>query len=257
MKTYQTPTGCAGSDQINAMEESVNAQLEQMFHQIAKRNVLDYGVGRTTTTNFAGADPLRLDAQKRECDGSTVFHAGRALELALHVVYARGADRILGREYPGVSGHQIKKDRKSHSLAGLYCRIVKDLKGRNMVDAFGDVYQHALHTGVVDLFLDEKLVRSVHLAEDTPFRETKIVKMVDGAEMTLDHSFHHLGVEQTLGFMEMSHETFEDFLQKADSVYYAERVPRGRTCGGRTTVLGTTSTDDRMSSSAPSFSLVL
>ena len=39
--------------------------------------------------------------------------------------------------------------------------------------------------------------------------------------MTLDHSFHHLGVEQTLGFMEMSHETFEDFLQKADSVYYA------------------------------------
>ena len=33
MKMYQTPTGCAGADQVNAMEESVNTQLEQMFHQ--------------------------------------------------------------------------------------------------------------------------------------------------------------------------------------------------------------------------------
>lgn len=102
MKTYQTPPGRAGADQINAMEESVNTQLEQMFHQAAKRNTLDYGVGRTTMISGGADDTLRLDAQKRECDGSIVFHAGRALELALHVVYARGADRIMDSMYHSV-----------------------------------------------------------------------------------------------------------------------------------------------------------
>ena len=216
MKTYQTPTGRAGSDQVNAMEESVNAHLEQMFDQIAKRNVLDYGVGRTTA-NSPGADTtLRLDAQRRECDASIVFHAGRALELALHIVYARGADQILGK---------IDKDRVSHNLADVYDRIVKDLNGRNMVDAFEDVYQRALHTGVVALLVDEELVSSFHLGDDIPFREIRMDRIVDGAEMTLDHSPNLLEAlmgptKQTSGFMGMSHKTFEDFLQKSDSVYY-------------------------------------
>ena len=227
MKTFVKPRGkSAGSDQIDAMEESVNTQLEQMFDQVAKRNALDYGVGRTTM-NFGGVDNiLRLDAQKRECNSSIVFHAGRALELALHVVYARGADRILGREYPGVPKVQIKKDRKNHNLADLRCLIVRDLKERPMVDALEDVYQRALHTGVVDLFVNEELVWSFHLPDDTPFSETTVAKIVSGAEMTLDHSLNPLGA--TIGpkdpmsdFTRMPHETFEDFLGKADSVYYA------------------------------------
>ena len=226
MKMYQTPTGCAGADQVNAMEESVNTQLEQMFHQAAKRNVLDYGVGRTTMASGGADDTLRLDAQKRECDGSIVFHAGRALELALHVVYARVTDHILGRDYPGASKSRIKKDRQSHHLVQLRRLIVENLKGRKMTDTIEDVYQRALHTGVIDLFLDGNLVRSVHLVDDTPFRETKVAKMVDGAEMTLDHSLTPLGQppaprDQISDFMEMSHETFEDFLEKTDSVYYA------------------------------------
>ena len=188
MKTYQTPTGRAGADQVNAMEESVNAHLEQMFHQVAKKNLLDYGVGRTTKKSGAVGDGLRLDAQRRECEGSIVFHAGRALELALHVVYARGADRILSRDYPGASKRRIKKDRQNHDLARLHRLIVGNLTGREMAVALEDVYQHALHEGVIDLFLDGKFVRSVHLVDDTPFRETKVAKMADGAEMTLDHS---------------------------------------------------------------------
>lgn len=227
MKTYQTPPGRAGADQINAMEESVNSHLEQMFHQAAKRNTLDYGVGRTTMISGGADDTLRLDAQKRECDSSIVFHAGRALELALHVVYARGSDRILGRDFPGASKSRIQKDRRSHNLAALHCLIVKDLKGRPMTDVLEDVYQRALHTGVVDLFVDEELlVGSFHLGDDTPFREAKMARIVDGSEMTLDHSKDPLGWRLGGGrdpisdFMRMSHETFEDFLQKADSVYY-------------------------------------
>ena len=236
MKMYQTPTGCTGSDQVNAMEESVNTQLEQMFHQAAKRNALDYGVGRTTMTSGGAGDTLRLDAQKRECDGTIVFHAGRALELALHIVYARGADRILGRKHPSASKDQtkkIEKDRKTHSLVSLRCRIVNDLKERKMADALEDVYQRALHTGVVDLFVNEELVWSFYHPDDTPFIETKVAKMVSGAEMTLDHSLNPLGAtigpkDQTSHFMEMSQETFEDFLQKADSVYYAEDSSKGK-----------------------------
>ena len=231
MKTYRTPIGCAGSDQVNAMEESVNAQLEQMFHQAAKRNGLDYGVGRTSTKSGRVDDDLRLDAQRRECEGNIVFHAGRALELALHVVYARGADRILGRDYPGASKSRIKKDRESHHLARLHRVIVGNLKGRKMTAAFEDVYQRALHTGVIDLFLDGKFVRSVYLVEDTPFRVKEIGKMADGAEMTVDHSLSPVGQPPRPGdeisdFVAMPHETFEDFLEKADSVYYARENMR-------------------------------
>ena len=99
MKFGETPRGCAGADQVNALDESINAQIEAMFTQVAKRRILEYGVGRTTMTR-SGADAQRLDAQRRECDGSIMFHAGRAMELALHVLYARGMDRILGARLP-------------------------------------------------------------------------------------------------------------------------------------------------------------
>ena len=87
---------------MNAPEESIQAQLEEMFMQAANRRILQYGVGRTTMTRN-GADVQRLDAQRRKCDGSIVLHAARAMELALHVLYARGMDRILGRDYPGAN----------------------------------------------------------------------------------------------------------------------------------------------------------
>ena len=64
MKAFVKPREkSAGSDQIDAMEESVNTQLEQMFGQVAKRNALDCGCGRTTM-NFGGVDNiLRLDTE--------------------------------------------------------------------------------------------------------------------------------------------------------------------------------------------------
>ena len=104
MLWFATPQGEAGADQVDAMEESIQAAIEQMFWQLAKRDTLSFGVGRTATKSSGNPDrDGRLDAQKRECDGLIVFHAGKALETSLQLIYAKINNRILAREYPGVS----------------------------------------------------------------------------------------------------------------------------------------------------------
>ena len=224
MMTFYTPKGKAGSDQLLAMEESVNTQLEQMFQLHTKLNVLTYGIGRTTlTTEYGSEATIRRDAQRNACDDGIVFHAGRAIELAMSIVYARGVDRILGREYPDVSVTQMKRDRASHCLHSLYQRIRQDLSAHNMVDAFEDIYQQALHEGIVDVVLDEKVISSVLLRQDSPFWEVRNSKIMDGAELTLDHSkFDDLFtfLDGTSKFMQIPADTFEQFLAKADALYY-------------------------------------
>ena len=229
MRFSETPRGHAGADQVNALEESIQAQLEKMFTRVAKRRSLEYGVGRTTITG-GGADIQRLEAQKRECDGSAVFHAGRAMELALHVLYARGMDRILGRDYPGADPKQIQKDRKGHGLGKVYRRIVGEFEGRNMKDALEHVYQKALHRGLVDIRVDGERVGMFCRPEDLPFRETATSRISDGTEMTLDH----VGVEGLFiaqrgsEFSEMREDTFENFLTKADQSYYERDMPNAK-----------------------------
>ena len=225
MRIFRTPRGCAGADQLNAMEESINTQLEEMFIQVAKSNMLAHGVGRTTMAGDGADGILRLDSQKRECDGNIVFHAARALELALHVLYARGMDRVLGREYPGVSREQITEiDRKSHSLASVYKLIVDEFEGRNMQDALEHRYQHVLHSGVVDVFVDGKHAGAFSTAENVPFREVKMSRLVDGAELTLDHMEELTDLmnpeTKVSKFVEMPEDTFGNFLKKADAAYY-------------------------------------
>lgn len=227
MQYFKTPVGRAGTDQLSAMEESIQFQLEQMFFQLAKKNALENGVGRSARASGSADDNMRLDAQRRECDGCIAFHAGRALELAFHVLYARGADRIIGREYPGTSeseSKRIKGERRGHSLFDLYCRITAELSDRSISEALDDVYQRALHRGVVDIRVDDKKLGSLFITEDVPFRETTIARMMDGAEMTLDHLKDHgdliVPTESTSDFSKMPYKTFVEFLQKADSVYY-------------------------------------
>ena len=227
MQMFQTPEGKAGSDQVDSMIESVHAEIEQMFDQSAKGKTLEFGVGRTTAYSTAPDVKIQLDAQKRECEAQIVFHAGRALELALQIIYARGTDRILGREYPGIDRKQMQKDTKKHELTWLYNKILRELSSRNMKDGFEDVYQHALHSGVVDLYLGETLLDSFYWPENEPFREGVQARITDGAEMTLDHSSitdvmrallsRGIGESQ---FDHMPYDTFEEFLKKADAVYY-------------------------------------
>ena len=183
------------------------------------------------------------------------FFGGRALELALHVMYARGADRILGREYPGAEKEQIDKERKSHDLFSLYRRICALRQDSNIKVALDNVYQRALHKGICDIVtIDGVQLYSYHMSEEYPFREESIAKLVDGAEMTLDHldGFSELigPLETTSTFMKMPYKTFEEFLHKADAVYYDSDFLEitgmlvAKTCGGNTIVSEITSMGD-------------
>lgn len=224
--TFETPVGRAGWDQIYGMTESVHAELEQMFWQRAKLDALLHGVGRTVYCDSAGDAKVRLDAQKRECQAQITFHAGRALELAMQIVYACGADRIIGRAYPGIDKKELQKDRASHELSLLFRRIVNDLTGRNMCDAFEDIYQEALHKGVTDLYVDDELHGSYLLDDDEPFVLGNNRSVIDGAEMTLDHADWgrslSSGSKEISEFQQMPLHTFSDFLKKTDAVYYAD-----------------------------------
>ena len=232
MTTFHTPTGSAGSDQVDSMEESVNAHLEQMFYQRAKQEILSFGVGRTTMKSQDSGSGHRLEAQKRECDGQMMFHAGRALELSMHIVYARGKDRIMGRGYPGAT-KQLKDDfRGGHNLLELYNKIVRELGKPNLDKAFEDRYQHALHKGITDIYVDDRFLTSIFLQGECPFIERSSSRMADGEEHTMDHStfpdlFSH--PNGTSDFAQIPLDTFEKFLSKADAVYYEDDIPgRGK-----------------------------
>ena len=232
METFPTPSGKAGWDQLHAMTESVQSELEQMFSQRAKLDSLTFSVGRTADRGGSADDKVMLDAQMRECQAQAAFHAGRALELAMHIVYACGTDRIMGREYPSADtsklGKQMDKDRKSHNLAGLLDKIVEAMSDRRMREAIEEVYQEALHKGVVDLYLDGKLIWSFFQEDDAPFAERSMNRILDGAEMTLDHTHGSLLFGDPSGepskFKKMPIGTFGEFLRKADSFYYESDV---------------------------------
>ncbi len=226
MLTFETPSGRAGWDQVYGMMESVHAELEQMFWQRAKLDTMSHGVGRTVYSDSPGDGKVRLDAQTRECQAQMTFHAGRALELAMQVVYACGVDRIMGRAYPGIDKQELRKDRNSHKLSQLYRRITSEFTGRNMCDALEEVYKEALHKGVTDLYLDDELHNSYLLDDDQPFIVDNKRSVIDGAEMTLDYA--GLGRSLSSGRKEISQfeqlplQTFCEFLKKADAVYYAD-----------------------------------
>ena len=229
MRTYHKPVGQeVGEDQLQGMEEAINGHIERMFLQVAKRSTLDFGVGRTTTK--ANSQDTRLDSQRRDCDAGTMFHAGRALEVALHLVYARGMNRIMWREYPGATKDDLKEDRNmNHELRAIYKRIIDELDGRDMESALEIAYQRALHKGVIDVSLDDKLIASFMLAKDTPFAEARILEMSDGVEYTSDHMDGPFDMifprEATPSkFSQMPYATFEQFLEKADAAYYESDI---------------------------------
>ena len=150
----------------------------------------------------------------------------------MHIVYASGTDRIMGREYPSADTSQLRKqmrkDRESHNLAGLLSKIAEAMSDRNMRDAFEEVYQIALHKGIVDLNLDGKHIGSIFLEDDAPFSERSMNRILDGAEMTLDHTDGSLPFGDLSGepseFRKMPIGTFGEFLRKADSFYYESDV---------------------------------
>ena len=211
------------------IQESINSNLERMFHATARRSVLEHGVGHTTST--AGADGReKLNAQQRECDAVVNFHAGKAVELSMQLIYAHGADRIMGREYPGVSEKDIKKDiKKGHDLKRLHDYILDQMAGKDMKNAFENAYQTALNRGLVDVTIDGKLAWTDFLTlEDIPFREQAQRGVSDGGEVTQDHVEHRdllFGDQGPSEFQKMPFDTFAHFLTKADAAYYEGDIP--------------------------------
>ncbi len=228
MKFWATPPGKAGSDQLLALEESVQAQLEQMFLLEAKSWTLAYGVGRAAP-GAGGEDTIRLLAQRHECEDLSAYHGGRALELALQLVYAQSVDRIPGREYPGVSREDLANDRQSHNLTHLHKRLLREADKPQMEDALEDLYLESLHGGVIDIVQGKQTIGSVLSPSDTPFREETHTFIQDGAELTQDHVGEHKPASsQPIAFSKMPWKTFPDFLKKADSVYYPSDLPKGQ-----------------------------
>ena len=231
MQWFQTPLGEAGSDQLDAMEESIQAAIEQMFWQRAKRDSLSFGVGRVVKESSVIRD-MRLNAQKRECDGLIVFHAGKALETTLQLIYAKINNRILGRNYPDAPEDQLNQDRRTHSLTALYNKILKSVEGelhQQLEQEFESIFQTVHHEGLNDFIVDDEIVYSFYREGDAPFWETRMGGLRHGVEKTMDHS----NTDQLLNlpedpsdFAKMPHRNFREFLVKADSVYYDKRNMR-------------------------------
>jgi len=235
MQWFQTPKGEAGSDQLDAMEESIQAAIEQMFWQVAKRDSLVFGVGRSAAKSSSNPDrDVRLDAQKRECDGLIVFHAGKALETSLQLIYAKLNNRIAGREYPEVSSKQMKRDRRNHRLAALYGDILQSVETKpklreQITGEFESLFQTAFHKGINDLIVDGDVVRRFVHVDDAPFREVRIGGLRHGVELTMDNStFDQLlmPLESESEFSRRPCRNFREFLVKADEAHYGRHNMR-------------------------------
>ena len=230
METFITPVGAAGTDQLWAMEESIQNHVEQMFWQFAKRSSLDYGVGRMVRDNDV-EQKIRLYGQKRECDARMMFHAGRGLELSLNLVYSRGTDRIPWREYQREGKKEVGHGTRSHRLSCVRDDIIRDMNVRPMAEGLEDVYQEALHEGLCDVIVDGKKRSTVYFPHCEPLIESVSGRLIDGAEQTtdnLDGSMDALGFwwrrkdRETTEFEKMPEETFEQFLKKADIASYGK-----------------------------------
>ena len=216
-------------DQLIALEESIHLHVRQMNQCVAELNSLNYLAGVDVFIGARNENKIRNDVLIRQFESRITFHAGRALELALHLIYARGTDRIFGKEYLGVSKEQIRSDRHSHDLAYVYQKICEDVDRDELLEAFEEVYQNALHQGVVDICTNDKVVLSLLASPDTPFRIRNISRLLDGMELTLEHRKDNESLvfpdKSISNFSELPETTFEEFLFKADSVYYGRDIP--------------------------------
>ena len=226
---FETKLGTAGLDILRSMEEDINFNIEQMFSYRAKQNTLEFGVGRATT-KIQGYDSHVVD-QKRLCDGKILFHAGKALELALQLIYSKGMNRIMGREYDRIDKKQLRKDRSDHNLHSIYCRITDDMKKDGIKEAFEHVYRLSVHQGIQDIVDgNDNVVGSMFMPGQCPFSERNGTRFVDGEEHTVDHSRKLDWFSSPKGdskFAKMRYDTFVRFLEKADKACYDRNLRWG------------------------------
>lgn len=231
MQTFHTPPGKAGSDQLGGMEASVRGDIRAMYQAGVERSLLDFDARLNRDAS------IRMEVRRRACDARITSSAGRAVEGALKLVHAYGTDRIMAREFPSVDAKQMREDKKSHKLSRLRQTILDDMEGRDMESALEDAYQQALNLGLRDVWADGEHLQTVYISlADVPLRELATGGMRDGEEYTTDHSpsalslvfgrFDRQGKESA--FSKLPIDTFDQFLVKADHVYYEEDTGSGK-----------------------------
>ena len=130
--------------------------------------------------------------------------------------------------------------------------LFKNWKKPNLVKAFEDKYQQALHKGITDIYVGDQLLGSFFSPGECPFVETSIRRMADGEEHTMDHSTfrdilaHPKGVSD---FAKMPLDNSISFWRK-QMLSTTKAKARGKgnveTCDGETTRRETTNPGDRM-----------
>ena len=236
LRTFHTPPGKAGSDQLYGMEEAIQGDIRAMFQAGAERDILDYGVGQTVDTGSYRDASIRMEVRRRECDARLTSSAGRAVERALKLIHACGTDRIMGREFPSVDEQQMKKDtQRGHGLTVLWKTILEDMGDRDMKIGLEDAYQKALNRGLLVVTLDDKEMWTVFASiEDIPLREHFTGGVSDGEEYTIDHlsagslMFGPFHKGEKSEFSKLPISTFKQFLEKADRAYYERDSGHGR-----------------------------
>ena len=239
--TRTKPTGSAlGADQADAIVSEVRLHLDLMRRFAHRRDHPPNALKRTEEKS----------AHRVQCDFHVVWHAGRALELALHGIYAVANNRIRGREAPGIPDEQVAAERREgHSVRTIYHRLIENVDNSDAVVAtLEDCYQSALHEGATDVYVNGDKVGSEYTTRaDSPFLMDSVQQIVAGREATQDYAIGHFftysdvitnrfetlsaDVRKRIGdaiskFWKMSGATFSEFLAKADKAYYGEKGMR-------------------------------
>ena len=178
-----------------------------------------------------------------QCDFRVVWHAGRALELVLHRIYAAANNKILGRKYPGASDKQVRAERSDrHRVQNVYDTLIHSCVNTHpdLEKALEHCFQKALHEGMEDIERGGQWYWRYISGRDSPFLLGSVQQLSAGREVTADHSvsyFYNMS-DVTTGFETMPDDfrermgsdiatfwrnpcaTFVDFLCQADHAYY-------------------------------------
>ena len=240
MMRYQTVRGEAlGADQAKALLCEVLLHLDLMR---------DFDYRRDNPPRSMTKTPDKT-LQRVQCDFRVVWHAGRALELVLHRIYAVAKNRILGRQYPGAPDKQVHQERSDgHRIKKVYEILIHSCADTHtdLEDVFEHCYQQALHEGMEDIEVNGEWYWDYVTNRDSPFLLDSVQQLSAGREVTANHSVSHFynisdiardfrGMpnyfRKRMGtdiptFWNQPCETFVDFLGKADKAYYGHSPMR-------------------------------
>lgn len=224
-----------GADLMGSLIAEIHLHLEQMIQFAHRRD----HVPLTAPDDDKSTYRVRADFR-------TMWHAGRALELALHGALAVSHNKLLGREFRGAEPRDVKAERGGgHALVRIYEKLVRSDKVHPDVErcALPHIYLHALHTGMRDVG-DEGV--EYRTEQDWPFLLGVEQRIASGRESTRDHTAgwffnmyeithgfdkmpkhfqERMGVEIP-SFWKMPHASFSEFLAKADKAYYGQGTMR-------------------------------